>query len=1024
MTSATERTLLFTDIEGSTQLVERLGDAAATDLWKRHDRAARDLLQMHSGREIDRSDGFFMIFERVHDAANFALGYHAALAGLALKARVALHVGVVQLRENLAADVAQGAKPIEVEGLAKPFAARLMALAQGGQTLLSANARAALREAAALQESRIESHGHYRLKGLAEPAEVFELGLHEGGAFTPPPDAEKAYRVVADGNLWRPLREVRHNLPPERDAFIGRGSELAALARQLDSGTRLITLLGPGGTGKTRLVRRYGLAWLGDWPGGVYFCDLSESRSQEGVLSAVAVGLGVPLGKGDALTQLGHAIAGRARCLVILDNAEQVLEHVPATLGRWLDRATEASFVVTSRERLRLGGEVVFLVEPLPLAGDASDAIELFAARSRAQRPEFVVDAGNRAAVAEVVRLLDGLPLAIELAAARSRVLSPVQLVERMRNRFALLAGARGAAARQATLRAAIDWSWDLLAPWEQAALAQCAVFEGGFTMAAAEGVLDLSPWPVAPPTLDAVQSLLDKSLLRASPQAARERLEIDEPHFGMYVSIHEYARERLHALGAEVASSAGLRHGRHFAVHGRPDRIEALWRHGGVKRRRALALELDNLVAACQRAIARADADVAAATYAAAWEVLEMQGPFAPGIDLGSQVTALAGLAPAARVSACATLGRALQFAGRTEDGIASFELALALARGQGDRRREGSLLNRLGNLNREFGRLDVARQQLQAALISSRATGDRGVEASALGNLAVLDHYEGRQDESRALHEQALAIHREVGNRAVESAVLNNLAVLHHEQGRMEEALLHHRLALEVRREVGDRVSEATSLGNTGNVLIDLGRLDEGEQHQREALAIHREVGNRAFEAVVLGNLAGIRLQQRRADEARADLETALAIAGEVGSRRHEAYLLGSLGDLHRGQGRVELALDCCGQALTRSQALRDRRTQGWVHGVLGKLHLAQGRFDDARETLRQGEALLRGVGEQVELAKLLCTRGQLEQALGERDTALATLAETIAAERALGAGPQSEVGQAVAELRKVLA
>src|SRR6185295_17862639 len=171
---------------------------------------------------------------------------------------------------------------------------------------------------------------------------------------------------------------------------------------------------------------------------------------------------------------LGHAIAGRGRCLVILDNFEQVVAHAPATVGRWLDRAASAAFLVTSREQLHLPGEVLFPIEPLPLE---RDAIELFAARARAQRPDFVVDDDNRAAVADVVRLVEGLPLAIELAAARTRILSPAQLVERMRDRFRLLVGAHGAVARQATLRAAIDWSWDLLAPWEQKALAQCSVF-------------------------------------------------------------------------------------------------------------------------------------------------------------------------------------------------------------------------------------------------------------------------------------------------------------------------------------------------------------------------------------------------------------------------------------------------------------------------------------------------------------------------------------------------------------------
>ena len=551
--------LIFTDLVDSTRLVERLGDAEAARVWAEHDRCARALMQVHDGREIDRSDGFFLLFADVVQAAGFALAYHLALADLALEARVGLHVGAVTLRENGPEDVARGAKRTEVEGLAKPFAARVMALARGGQTLLSAAARRALGDALPAGAG-IESHGHYRLKGVDTPVEVFELGVRGPCAFTPPSDADKAYRVVRAGDLWRPLREVRHNLPAERDAFIGRTAELHALAQRLDAGARLLTVIGPGGTGKTRFVRRYGWAWLGDWPGGVCFCDLSEARSLDGVLRAVAVALDVPLGKDDPVVQLGHAIAGRGRCLVILDNFEQVLVHAAATVGRWLDRAADAAFVVTSRERLHLTGEEVFPVEPLPLE---QEAIELFSARARAQRPDFVLDATNRAAVAEVVRLLDGLPLAIELAAARVRVLSPAQLVERMRNRFALLAGVRGAAARQATLRAAIDWSWDLLTPWEQAALAQCSVFEGGFTLDAAEAVFELSAWPEAPAAMDAVQALVDKSLLRTWNRADAGRYDLEEPHFGMYLSIHEYAAEKLKASRPGALGLAEERHGR-----------------------------------------------------------------------------------------------------------------------------------------------------------------------------------------------------------------------------------------------------------------------------------------------------------------------------------------------------------------------------------------------------------------------------------------------------------------------------
>jgi predicted ATPase/class 3 adenylate cyclase len=595
----TVKALLSTDIVDSTRFTERLGDVKAAEVWANHDRLARDLLAFQHGREIDRTDGFFLLFDSAIEAVSYALAYHEVLARLGLMARAGIHVGTVHLRTTPAEDVARGAKPLEVEGLAKPLTVRIMSLAHGGQTLLSAAAREAIGDDAG--ETEIERHGHYRLKGIELPVEIFEIGKRGVSPFTPPADGEKGYQVVRLADLWRPVREVRHNLPAERDTFVGRARELRSLAARLDAGIRLLTVVGTGGAGKTRLVRRYGWGWMGDWPGGVCFCDLSECRSLDGIWFAVATALDVPLGK-DPAVQLGHAMAGRGRCLVILDNFEQVIEHAGVTVGGWLDRAANTTFLVTSRERLHLNGEALLPLDPLPVA---TESVDLFRERAIAQRPDFELNQVNRAAVTEIVRLLDGLPLAIELAAARVAVLPPTQLLGRLKDRFSVLGGVHGEAARQATLRNAIDWSWSLLAPWEQAALAQCSVFEGGFTLVAAEVALDLSEFPVPISVLDVVQALVDKSLLRSIASVDDQRYDVDEPYFGMYVSIREYARQKLHANGTRERAVED-RHGAYFAAFGTDDQLESLSRHMGVRRRRSLTLEIDNLVVACRRAIVR----------------------------------------------------------------------------------------------------------------------------------------------------------------------------------------------------------------------------------------------------------------------------------------------------------------------------------------------------------------------------------------------------------------------------------
>jgi predicted ATPase/class 3 adenylate cyclase len=778
--------MLLTDVVDSTRMTEAIGDAAMTEHWVAHDRAARGLLRTWRGREIERTDGLMAVFDSAADAVEFAVAYHRSLVALEVpfKARAGVHVAPITLRENSPADVVVGARQFEADGLGVAIAARAMAVALGGQTLLTADARGALGPTTL----RVQSHGFWRLKGVHDPVELFEVG--DGQApFTPPPDEDKAYRVIRTDGLWQPLREVRHNLAPERDAFIGRSAELQSLALQLQSGSRLVSLLGSAGTGKTRLARRYALAWLGEWPGGVYFCDLSEAHSLDGICFTVALALGVPLGKDEPAMQLGHAIAGRGRCLIILDNFEQVQQHATATVGRWLDRAGEATFVVTSRERLHLEGEDVLTVEPLQLD---SEAIDLFAVRARAQRPGFELDERNQHAVAEIVRLLDGLPLAIELGAARVGVMSPAQIVERLKDRFVLLAKAKGSVARQATLRAAIDWSWALLTPWEQTALAQCSVFEGGFTLEAAEAVLDLCAWPKAPPAMDAIQCLVDKSLLRVwVPKKGPGRLNIDEPHFGMYLSVHEYAAEKLQVAGAEEARRAQERHGRAFARRGTDDAIAALSTHNGVQLRQALVLELENLIVACRRAVQRDDPDVAASTYRALWEVLHLQGPFGTCLDLGPQVLELGSIHLRSRVDTALTLADALLRAGRIDTSRALLEQTLVHARELEDLRREASTLGQLGMVDREQGTMDRAKTNLHAALAIHQEVGNSLGHGTVLLALGYLLEQRGSATESRSCHESALAIFTAMGHRHGIGNVRAGLGILNrHQVGWMRPA------------------------------------------------------------------------------------------------------------------------------------------------------------------------------------------------------------------------------------------
>jgi predicted ATPase/class 3 adenylate cyclase len=1009
------RCLVFSDVVDSTRFVQRVGDVEAARVWAEHDRRARLLCRSRGGREIDRADGFFLLFDGAADAARYAVDYHALLADLGLTARVGVHAGEVTLREAGAGDIAEGAKPIEVEGLAKPFAARLMSLAGPGQTLLSDAARSAL-GAPTAEDLWIEVCGTYRLKGIDDPAQVFALGPREAGVFTPPADTEKAYRVVLVDGAWQPLHEIRHNLPPERDAFVGRRAELQELARRLRD-SRLVSVVAAAGSGKTRLVRRFAATWRGDWPGGVYFCDLSEAKSLDGICFAVASALEVPLGRGDPVDQLGHATAGRGRCLVILDNFEQVTAHAPTTIGRWLDRAADATFVVTSRAPLHLAGEQVLSIEPLGLD---HEAVELFVTRARAQQPGFALVESNAAAVREIARLLDGLPLAIELAAARLAVLSPAQLVERLRDRFRLLTGHASADSRQATLKAAIDWSWNLLTPWEQAALGQCSVFQGGFNLDAAEAVLELSRWPEAPPPIDVVQALLDKTLLRR--WTAGGRLDIDEPYFGMYLTIHDYASARRQAdRDADLAVQE--RHGRYFAAFGDEAAIESLSTRGGARRRAALEIEIDNVVVACRRALDRGDAVVAVGAYRAAWEVLDQTGPFSLGVELGEQVWALQAIPDRLRVSACCAHAAALGSVGRAEEGLASLGALIDWADQHVGAHERGKLRVVAATLSRELGGNERARTLLEEAALLDSGDSERRLELRIALALGALESEQNRIASARPQFERALARARLVGNRHAEAASLGNLAMLLESEGRPDAARDSYEAALAITREVHNRRSESIVLANLGYIEQSQGALEPARQRYRQALEITRQTGGRRWEGVVLGHMAELALLDHAGDRALALFEASLAIDREVGHPRHEAYVLERLGTLNFECGQLDAADPQLTEALALIRSAGNRRSEASVLAVLGELRCRQGRADEGRSFLAAGEALLRDGGLRTELAHFLCVRGRVDLSAGDAVAARAALGEATDLAREMNVGDTSKLAQGIARLRQAL-
>ncbi|MCO4769010.1 MAG: tetratricopeptide repeat protein [Deltaproteobacteria bacterium] len=805
------------------------------------------------------------------------------------------------------------------------------------------------------------------------------------------------------------------NLPAERDSFVGRLSDLQHLQDLLHQGARLVTVLGTGGTGKTRFALRFGTLHAPEWPGGVWLCDLSEARDQAGICAAVAAMLGAMPGNADPVAALGHSLAGRGRALFVLDNFEQLTAFAGATVGRWVDRAREAAFVVTSREVLGLAGEDTLSLAPLT----EDDAATLFVDRAKSSHRGFDSTSGD-APVRELVRLLDRLPLAIELAAARSRMLSVDKLLARMADRFSLLARRGGGTTqRQTTLKATLDWSWDLLDPWERAALAQLSIFEGSFFLEAAETVLDLDGFSDAPWPLDALQSLVDKSLVQALP----------DDRFDLLVSVQAYAAQRLRTAGSFEDSGLAMerdtarRHGLHYAEYGRPEAIAALSRRGGPTLRKALAAERDNLVVALQRALDRGEPEVAVALLNAVKELVERTGPHALFAELAERALDLQGLSPEDQVWLQGALASSLVPLGRFEQAGTLLADAVSTARGLDDAGLLSNTLNEQAKVLQRRGARAEALEGFVEALSLARPGADRPLLARVLWAYGGMQRDLGETAVAHAMWTEALHLYRALGDRSREASILGLVGVAEADRGDKERARKRFRQALGVHRELGNVAAVALWQSNLASGLREAGEYDEAEAQYEKALRAERLIGRRGREGRVLGFMGELRATRGDGEGARDLLRESLAIQVETGDRRHEGYVRYMLGRVALEAGEHDEARTWLDDALLIHRANEDRGNLGLSTSLLARLERAVGRPDEALAAAQEAETVLGTDTFRWLLPDPLLSLAQLHLASGDRALALTKLEEAESILATTQAPQSSAVQSDLAALRGVL-
>jgi predicted ATPase/class 3 adenylate cyclase len=892
------RALLLTDVVDSTRLSEELGDAAVADLWAAHDRLARDLLPRWRGREIDKTDGMLLLFEAADDAVGYAMAYHTALAGLPvpLRARAGLHVGPVILRSNSDTDVALGAKPLEVDGIAKPTAARVMALAQGGQTLLTAQALAALPPGA----RAAVSHGHWMLRGVAEPVEIFEAGAPAAG-LPPPADGEKAYRVVRNDERWMPIAEIPNNLPQQITSFVGRERELAEVKALLGR-SRLVMLLGMGGLGKTRLSLQAGGEVMHQYPDGVWFLDLAPIRDEALVIGEAAQVLGLREEPGhDLLQTVCSHLKGR-RVLLIVDNCEHLMGPSARLCNAILRAAPGVRILASSREALRIPGEQAYPVLPLPVPqrDDSvetllrSTAVRLFMDRARLHKPAFALTEREAPAIAELVARLEGIPLALEIAAARVRSLSIADINARLKDRYKLLTGGgRVLLERQQTLRALVDWSYDLLADAERTVLRRLCVFAGGFDLAGAEQVCSAVPIETVD-VLDLLGSLVEKSLVMLDESR-------DPARYRMLETIRDYGREKLAEAGEAVATAA--RHCEHYFVFAKAGR-DGL--HGPEQADWVTRLEtdLDNVRAATALALAGGVDAFIAVKIAVAMQAFWMLRGYATegrGVVRGALALPQIQASDLARAHA-QYVGASLASAqGDLQEAQQLLESCLQLRRGLGNSFDIATTLSTLALVRLEAGDVASARALAEEALVILQALGRRQTEAAVLVHLGQIGLYAGDHDIARRYLGQGLMLAQALGNRETEAHCELWLGVAEHESGDLPQARRRFEHSLEICREAGDKRGDALAQGWLGRLDLAGGDLVSARGRLAEAVRALRRLEMRAELLECLEDMAALATLL-------GDCEMAGGLARSVAATRDRSGLPRSVLDERRWQRQVE--------------------------------------------------------------------------------------------------------------------
>ena len=950
-------TFLFTDIEGSTRL------------WQQHPAAMKDALVRHHAllqQAIESNDGY--VFQIVGDAfcAAFATASRGVAAALAaqraltgeawgetgpLRVRMVLHTGSAELRAG------EHKSGEYVSGLTLSHTARLLSAGHGQQILVSSATQELLRNDLP-DQTQLRELGSHRLRDLPRAEQIYQVVV---------PDLPDAFPAL------KSLEAAPGNLPRQLTTFIGREGVIADAQRRL-ADIQLCTLTGPGGSGKTRLSLEIAASLANEYPDGVWLLEFAPLADPAHVPQVLATTLGVREEAGRPLVSTLVEYLRHRRALLVFDNCEHLIDACARLAEALLHTCPGVKILASSREALGVTGEAVFRVPPLSMPGSwdvlsvdeltAFEAIRLFVERATAVKPDFTLTQAGAPAVVQICQRLDGIPLAIELAAARVRTLSVQQITALLDERFRLLTGgSRTALPRHQTLRGLIDWSYSLLSDAERRLLRRVSVFGGGWTLDAAaevcagEGIDHLD-------IVDLLGRLGDKSLCLTDGQSP-------DPRYCLLETIRQYGLEKL--SDSPDGEAVRARH-RDFYLHFAEYAEERLQGHDQVGWLNRLETDHDNLRAALRWSIDRDEMEEALRLGSALWPFWDTHGYVREGrawlddLLARARVRPPSAWTPVSRRALAKVLDGAAYMRARWSEFARAGEFqaeALAVWRELGDKRGIAKALDRLGDITRELGHRARGKALLSESLALFRELGDLRGTAHVLNNLGEVAALERDVATAKSLFEECVSLFEALADNRGLSHVLANLGGVLTMEGAYPDAEMLYARSLRLAEELGDNHAIAATLRSLGDVVYQREDHSRARSHFEDSVARFGEMNDGFCQAKSLIGLALTSHAIGDQDLARTAGDRGLALLREADAKGELAPGLAQLGQAALAQGDIARSARLLGQALELYAELGNERGVLTSLEAVGRLAAASGRAAAGLSLLAASDLLRHGAG-----------------------------------------------------------